>query len=93
MSALRLGFITVCGWGGGRFQDDADVGAGAVGGVGCGGVLLELLERCAGLGEFGEAPLDLGEMLVNQVGDVPALTRLTGGRLAALNLGSSALAR
>jgi hypothetical protein len=58
-------------------EDGADGAVIAVGRVGGGGPMLEVREGGAGLGQLGDACLDLAEVLVDEVGDVPAW-RLAG---------------
>ena len=48
-----------------RGQDAADLFAGAGGRVGGGGAVLEIAEDVLRLGEFGQALLDMREMLVS----------------------------
>ena len=53
-------------------EDAADLWFCAVGGVDGSGPPLEIHQHVMGAGELGDAPLDLGQVLVDQGGHVPA---------------------
>jgi hypothetical protein len=55
-----------------RGEDAAHLVLRAAGRIGGGGTLSQVAESVASLGELGEALLDLGQVLVDQVGDVLA---------------------
>src|SRR5215471_18567873 len=58
-------------WSGGG-EDGADLRFCAVVGVDSGGPPLEIYQDVVGAGELGNAPLDLGQVLADQGGHVPA---------------------
>jgi hypothetical protein len=53
-------------------EDGADVGAGTRAGIGVGGAACQVAERGAHRGELGQSPVDVGQVLVDEAGDVGA---------------------